>query len=83
MKFAWKFCRKLPKDFWTGGGGFYLDRASFTHKMNHFHQARAPRAMVWRIPGQGLDFSCTAKGSHEGTGRRVTHVMTAIAFEKG
>ena len=51
--------------------------------MNHFHQTRAPRAMVWRIPGQGLDFSCTAKGSHEGTGRRVTHVMTAIAFEKG
>ena len=77
---------KIKRDeqsFWTEKREiFYLDRASFTHKMNHFDQVRAPRAMVWRIPGQGLDFCCTAKGSHEGTGRSVAHVMTAIAYGK-
>ena len=46
LKFARKVRRKLPKDFWTGGVGFCLDGASFTHKMNPFDQARAPRAMV-------------------------------------
>ena len=46
LKFARTVRRKLPKDFWTGGEGFYLDGASFTHKMNPFDQARVPRAMV-------------------------------------
>ena len=46
LKFARKVRRKLPKDFWTEGVGFYLDGASFTRKMNPFDQARAPRAMV-------------------------------------
>ena len=75
LKFARKVRRKLPKDFWTGGVRFYLDGASFTHKMNPFDQARAPRAMVWRKPGQGLDFGFTAKGSHEGTGGSVAHFL--------
>ena len=83
LKFARKVRRKLPKDFWTGGVRFYLDGASFTHKMNPFDQARAPRAMVWRKPGQGLDFGFTAKGSHEGTGGSVAHFMAAIAYGKG
>ena len=83
LKFARKVRRKLPKDFWTGGVGFYLDGASFTHKMNPFDQARAPRAMMWRKPGQGLDFGFTAKGSHEGTGGSVAHFMAAIAYGKG
>ena len=39
MKFARKVSRKLPKDFWTGGVGFYLDGASFTHKLNPYDQA--------------------------------------------
>ena len=39
--------------------------------------------MVWRIPGQRLDFGWTAKGSHEGTGRSMAHIMTAIAYGKG
>ena len=51
--------------------------------MNPFDQARAPRAMVWRKPGQGLDFGFTAKGSHEGTGGSVAHFMAAIAYGKG
>ena len=52
---------KLPKDFWAEIVGFYLDRASFTHKMNPFYQARAPRAMVWRKTEQGLDFGFSTK----------------------
>ena len=68
---------------WTGGVGFYFNGASFTHKMNPFDQTRAPRTMVWRKPGQGLDFGFTAKGSHEGTGESVAHIVVAIAYGKG
>ena len=60
-----------------------MDGASFTHKMNPFDQARAPRAMAWRKPGQGFDFGFTGKGSHEGTGGTVAHFMAAIAYGKG
>ena len=83
LKFARKVRRKLAKDFWTGGVGFYLDGTNFTHKKNPFDQARSPRAMAWRKPGPGLDFGFTAKGSHEGTGRSVTHFMAAVAYGKG
>lgn len=83
LKFARTVRRKLPKTFWTDGVAFYLDGASFTHKMNPFDQARAPRAMVWRKPGQGLDFGFTAKGNHEGPGGSVAHFMAAIAHGKG
>ena len=83
LKFALKVRRKLPKDFWTGGVGFYLDGASFTNKMNPLDQARAPRAMVRRKPGQGLNFGLTAKRSHEGTGGSVAHFMAAIAYRRG
>ena len=83
LKFARAVRRKLPNNFWTEGVGFYLDGASFTHKTNPFDQARAPRAMVWRKPEQGLDFGFTAKGSHEGTGASVAHFMAAIAYGKG
>ena len=83
LKFARKVRRILPKSFWTEGIGFYLDGASFTHKTNPFDQARAPRAMAWRKPGQGLDLGFTAKGSHEGTGGSVAHFIVAIAYGKG
>ena len=83
LKFAQKVRRKLPKDFWTEDVGFYLDRASFTHKMNPSDQARAPRAMVSRKPRQGLDFGFTTKASHEGTRGSVAHFMAAIAYGKG
>ena len=48
LKFARKVRRKLPANSWEEGVGFYLDEASFTHKMNPFDQARAPSAMAWR-----------------------------------
>ena len=34
LKFPQKVRQKLPKDIWTGGVGFYLGGASFTHNMN-------------------------------------------------
>ena len=83
LKFAQKDRRKLSADFWEEGVGFYLDGASFTHKINPFDQARAPRAMAWRKPGQGFDFGFTGKGSHEVTGGTVAHFMAAIACGKG
>ena len=60
-----------------------MDGAGSTHKMNPFDQIRAPGAMVWRKPGQGLDFGFTAKGSQEGTGGSVAHIMAGIAYGKG
>ena len=51
--------------------------------MNPFDQARSPRTMAWRKPGQGFDFCFTRKGSHEGTGGTVAHIMAAIAYGKG
>ena len=56
-----------------------MDGASFIHKMNPFHQARAPVVMVRRKPAQGLDFGLTAKGSHKETGRSMSQFMAAIA----
>ena len=47
LKFAQKVRRKLSANFWEESVGFCLDGASFTHKMNIFDQARAPRAMTW------------------------------------
>ena len=83
LRFARKVCRKLSANFWEESVVFYLDGASFTHKMNPFDQARAPRAMAWRKPGQGFDFGFTEKGSHEGTGGNIAHFMAAIAYGKG
>lgn len=38
--------------------------------------------MTWRRPDQGPDFGFTAKGSHEGTGEGVSHLMAPIAYGK-
>ena len=78
-----KVCSKLPGNLWEEGIQFYLDRASFTHKMNPFDQARAPRAMAWKNPGQRFDFGFNGKGNHEGTEGTVAHFIAAIAFGKG
>ena len=61
LKFARKVCHKLPGNFWEERVGYYLDGASFIHKMNLFDQARAPRALSWKKPGQGFDFGFTEK----------------------
>ena len=56
--------------------------ASCTHKINPFDQDRAPRAMVWRKPGEGLDFGFTARGAHEVTGGSMADFMAAITYVK-
>ena len=56
--------------------------ASCTHKINPFDQDRAPRAMVWRKPGEGLDFGFTARGAHEVTGGSMADFMAAITYAK-
>ena len=78
LTFARKVRCKLSANFWEESVGFYLDGASFMHKINPFDQARAPRAIAWRKPGQGFDFCFTGKGSHEDTGGNVAHFMAAI-----
>ena len=41
LTFAQKVRRRLSTNFWEEGVGFYLDGASFTHKVSPFDQARA------------------------------------------
>ena len=80
LKLAQKVRSKLPNDIWIGCIGFYLDGGTFTCKINPFYEARAPRAMVWRKPGQGLDFGFTRRGSQEETGWRGEQFSAAISF---
>jgi transposase len=83
LEFAKKVRRLDQETLWKNVIGFYLDGVGFTHKYNPYDQARAPRSMGWRRPGDGLSFDRTARGSHEGTGGRVAHFMCAIAYGKG
>ena len=46
LMFARKVFCKISANFCEEVAGFYLDRASFPHKMNPFDKARAPRAMA-------------------------------------
>ena len=68
---------------WTIRLSFYLDGVGFTHKYNPHDQSLAPRTMAWRKASDGLSFSQTSKGSHEGSGGRTAHFIVAIAFNKG
>ena len=55
---------------------------SVLRKFNPADQACAPKTMAWRRPNEGLKYKCTAKGSHKGTGGKVTHFFAAIAYGK-
>ena len=83
LKFAKKVRKRLNPSVWTKGVSFYLDGVGFTHKYNPHDQSLAPRTMAWRKPSDGLCFSQTAKGSHEGSGGRTAHFVVAIAYNKG
>ena len=82
-KFASKVRRRLDSNIWTEGIAFYFDGVGFAHKYNPYDQAMSPKTMTWRRPHDGLSFERTAKGSHEGTGGRVAHLLCAIAHNKG
>ena len=83
LKFAGTVCCKLSANFLEEGEGFFLDGASFAHKMNPSNQARAPRAKAWRKTKQGFDFGFTGKGSCQGTRGAVAHFKAAIGYGKG
>ena len=54
LTFARKIRHKLSVDFWEEAVGFYLDGASFAHKMNLFYQARAvAQCMAAIVSGKG------------------------------
>ena len=82
-KFVWKVPRKLPVNFWEEGVGFYFDGASFSHKINPFDQAGAPRFIRRRKPGRGFNFGFTEKGSHEEIGGNIVYFNAAIAYAMG
>ena len=83
LRFARKVRCKLSANFWKEGLGFYWDGTNFTDKITPFEQARAPRAMAWRKPGQGIDFGFTGKGGDKDTGENFAHFMAAVAYGKG
>ena len=80
-QFARTVKRTYPEDFFQNGICFYLDGVSFYHKTNPLDDARTPQGKVWRKRNEGL--SCTAKGSHVGSGGRVVKMIVAISYRKG
>ena len=72
-----------PLDVWTRDIAFYLNSSSFVNNSDPADQARAPRGMAWRKPGEGLDCDCAAKGSKVGSGGKVVKAMATISYGKG
>ena len=83
LKFARKVKRMLSDKFWKEGLSFYIDGTGFQHKYNPCDEARSNRSMAWRRRDEGLDPSCTSKGSHVGSGGKVAYFFVAIAYQKG
>ena len=79
LTFAPKVFRKQGLNLWEEDVRFYLDGASVTHKMDDFDQDRAPRAIAWRKPGPGFNFTLTAEKFQKNTEGNVVHFMAAIA----
>ena len=82
-----KFCRSVKittdENVWRTYIGFYLDGVAFRH-INHPHdEAKSFRTMAWRRKDEGLEPSCTAKGSHVGSAGNVAHFMVCISYDKG
>ena len=48
VKFAKYMKGNYSQEVWTEGIAFYLDGTGFTYKRYPPHQARAPKARVWR-----------------------------------
>ena len=82
LKFSWKIKGIFKKNIWTEGISFYLDGVAYQHKYNPVDEARSVKIMTWRQRSEGLDPLCTTKGSHSGSGRRMTDFIVAISFNK-
>lgn len=75
--------RGYDTSVWIKKVAFYLDGVSFWYKKNPYDQARTPKGRIWRTMDEALDISCTAKGSHVGSGGKVLHILVAISFNCG
>ena len=81
-KFSRKVAKILTDKFWEEGISFYIDAAEFQHKYNPHDELRSIRTMAWQLKNESLHPHCAAKGSHVGSGRRVAHLIMAIAHQK-
>lgn len=86
LKRRLKFARKIRRlnlgfKFWTEGISFYLDAVGFVYKKNPMDQARTPSAREWRLPNEGLNLGCTAKGKKEGSTQ--VKFLVAISYKSG
>ena len=82
-----KFCRSVKRtrdeNFWRTYIGFYLDGVAFRHIYHPLDEAKSCRTMAWRHKDEGIEPSCTAKGSHVGSGGNIAHFMVGISYDKG
>ena len=62
---------------------FFWDGVSFAYKSNPLDQGSSPKGRIWRKPGEGLDYGCTAKGKKEGSGGKLVKLIVAISYNKG
>ena len=49
----------------------FLDGVSFAYKSNPLNEDSLPKGRIWRKPGEGLDYGCTAKVKKEGSGGKT------------
>lgn len=83
LTFTKNMKRGYDTSVWIKKVAFYLDGVSFWYKKNPYDQARTPKGRIWRTKDEALDISCTAKGSHVGSGGKVLHILVAISFNCG
>ena len=75
--------KEVQRRFLDRLSGIFWDGVSLIHKFNPADWACAPNQKIWRKCNEGLARSCTAKGLHCGTGRRVAKFFVAISYRKG
>ena len=83
VAFAKHMKANYSQEIWAEGVAFCLDATGFTYKRYALHQARAPKAHVWRKKSEGLAAGCIAKGRKEGAGGKELRLMVAISYNKG
>lgn len=83
LSFAKKMKRVFSPKVWKEDINFFLDGVSFAYKSNPLDQGSSPKGRIWRKPGEGLDYGCTAKGKKEGSGGKLVKLIVAISYNKG
>ena len=83
LSFAKKMKREFSSNVWKEDINFFLDGVSFAYKRHPLDQGSSPKGRIWRKPGEGLDYGCTAKGKKEGSGGKMVKLIVAISYNKG